>query len=262
MKPREFLNRCYERHLMKSVTHVPDHIAIIQDGNRRYAKNQGQNTSYGHRKGAQTSEDVLEWAQEIGIRNVTLYSFSTENFNRSDEELNELFSLFIEKFKSVKTDPRIHSNGICLQVVGDRSQIPENLLTTIVEAEEATKDYTQFHLNIALAYGGRNEIVCASREILEDLKNNKITIDMINTDLFAQKIRGDLHLPPVDLIIRTGNEKRTSNFLPWFANGYKSTVYFCAPYWPLFRKIDLLRGIRVYDERVKSGYLPKRLLRI
>ncbi|WFN35417.1 polyprenyl diphosphate synthase [Methanogenium sp. S4BF] len=241
---------------MKRITNVPDHIAIIQDGNRRYAKIQGKNTSFGHRKGAQTSEDLLEWAREIGVRNVTLYSFSTENFNRSDEELNELFSLFIEKFRSVKTDPRIHKNKIRLQVVGDRSLIPENLLATIVEAEEATKDYTQFHLNIALAYGGRNEIVLASREIIKDLRANRITPDMITKDLFDEKIRGDLHLPPVDLIIRTGNEKRTSNFLPWFANGYESAVYFCAPYWPLFRKIDLLRGIRVYDERVKSGYLP------
>ena len=246
---------------MKGITNVPSHIAIIQDGNRRYAKIQGKNTSYGHRKGAQTSEDLLEWAQEIGVRNVTLYSFSTENFNRSDKELNELFSLFIEKFRSVKTDPRIHSNKIRLQVVGDRSLIPENLLATIIEAEEATKDYTQFHLNIALAYGGRNEIVVATREIIRDFQTNKITLDMITKDLFDEKIRGDLHLPPVDLIIRTGDEKRTSNFLPWFASGYESAVYFCAPYWPLFRKIDLLRGIRVYDERVKSGYLPYRLLR-
>lgn len=241
---------------MKGITHVPNHIAIIQDGNRRYAKIEGKNTSYGHRKGAQTSEEVLEWVQEIGVRNVTLYSFSTENFNRPDKELDELFSLFIEKFKAVKTDRRIHSNKIRLQIVGDRSLIPENMLTTIVEAEEATKDYAQFHLNIALAYGGRNEIVRAAREILEDVNENKISADMITKDLFDEKIRGDLHLPPVDLIIRTGDEKRTSNFLPWFANGYKSAVYFCAPYWPLFRKIDLLRGIRVYDERVKSGYFP------
>ena len=241
---------------MKGITHVPGHIAIIQDGNRRYAQIQGKNTSFGHRKGAQTSEDVLEWAQEIGIRNITLYSFSTENFNRPREELDELFSLFIEKFRSVKTDRRIHANKIRLQVVGDRSMIPEDMLATIVEAEEATKDYDQFHLNIALAYGGRNEIVRASREILEDLKKNSITPNMITKDLLDKKIRGDLHLPPVDLIIRTGNEKRTSNFLPWFANGYKSAVYFCAPYWPLFRKIDLLRGIRVYDERVKNGYFP------
>ncbi|WAI01293.1 polyprenyl diphosphate synthase [Methanogenium organophilum] len=241
---------------MNEITNIPNHIAIIQDGNRRYAKIQGQNTSYGHRKGAQTSDEVLEWAQEIGIRNITLYSFSTENFNRPDTELNELFSLFIEKFKSIKTDTRVHSNEIRLQVVGDRSLIPEDMLKTIEEAEEATKDYAQFHLNIALAYGGRNEIVRAVKEILQDLRQNKITPDMITTDLLDNKIRGDLHLPPVDLIIRTGNEKRTSNFLPWFANGYKSAVYFCAPYWPLFRKIDLLRGIRVYDERVKSGYFP------
>ncbi|MFA5397702.1 MAG: polyprenyl diphosphate synthase [Methanogenium sp.] len=256
MTLRDIVNQCYERHLMKGITNVPSHIAIIQDGNRRYAKIQGKATSYGHRKGAQTSEELLEWAQEIGIRNVTLYSFSTENFNRSDEELNELFSLFIEKFRAVKTDPRIHSNKICLQVVGDRSLIPDNLLATIIEAEEVTKDYSQFHLNIALAYGGRNEIVGAAREIIRDFQTKKITLDMITKDLFDEKIRGDLHLPPVDLIIRTGNEKRTSNFLPWFASGYESAVYFCAPYWPLFRKIDLLRGIRVYDERVKSGYLP------
>lgn len=241
---------------MKGITNIPNHIAIIQDGNRRYAQIQGQNTSFGHRKGAQTSEEVLEWAQEIGIRNITLYSFSTENFNRPDTELNELFSLFIEKFKSIKTDKRVHSNEIRLQVVGDRSLIPKDMLRTIEEAEEATRDYSQFHLNVALAYGGRNEIVRAAKEILQDLSQKKITPDQITTDLLDTKIRGELHLPPVDLIIRTGNEKRTSNFLPWFANGYKSAVYFCAPYWPLFRKIDLLRGIRVYDERVKSGYFP------
>jgi len=256
MRARDVFDQWYERQLMKGITHVPNHIAIIQDGNRRYAQIQGKNTSYGHRKGAQTSEEVLEWAQEIGIRNITLYSFSTENFNRPNEELEELFTLFIEKFRALITDTRVHKNKIRLQVVGDRSLIPQDMLTTIEEAEEATRDYTEFHLNVALAYGGRNEIVRAAREILQDFHQHRITADQITTDVLDQKIRGDLHLPPVDLIIRTGDEKRTSNFLPWFANGYKSAVYFCAPYWPLFRKIDLLRGIRVYDERVKSGYFP------
>jgi len=120
------------------------------------------------------------------------------------------------------------------------------------KAEKATQGHTGFHLNIALAYGGRNEIVLAAREILSAVANNYVTPDMIDVHMVEQHLHDKKGIPPVDLIIRTGNEYRTSNFLPWLANGHESAVYFCAPYWPLFRKIDLLRAIRIYDQRVAA----------
>ena len=119
-------------------------------------------------------------------------------------------------------------------------------------AEEATKDYDGFFLNIALAYGGRNEIVLAARQILKEVAERQISPDAIDVQMVERHLHGGKLIPPVDLIIRTGNECRTSNFLPWLANGHESAVYFCAPYWPLFRKIDLLRAIRIYDQRISA----------
>jgi len=262
MKIRAVPEKIYEWHLKKTIRHVPGHIAIIMDGNRRYASSLGKKTAFGHSMGARTTEEVLDWARELGVRTITLYTFSTENFNRSEEELEDLFSLFMRKFSSVPSDDRFHRNRICLQIIGDRSQIPERLLQTIEDAERATREYDQFYLNIALAYGGRNEIIRSAKAILEDEQDGRIRADEITARLVEEKICADTHLAPVDLIIRTGNEKRTSNFLPWLANGYESAVFFCAPYWPVFRKIDLLRGIRIYNDRVRHHHLPKRRARI
>ncbi len=139
-------------------------------------------------------------------------------------------------------------------MVGDRSLLPDDLRAAIDAAEDATKGNTGFFLNIALAYGGRNEIVLAAREILSEVEKNGINPDTIDVHTVERHLHAGKGIPPVDLIIRTGNEYRTSNFLPWLANGHESAVYFCAPYWPLFRKIDLLRAIRIYDQRVP----PKR----
>ncbi len=262
MKIRAIPEKIYEWHLKRTIHHVPGHIAIIMDGNRRYASSLGKKTAFGHSMGARTTEEVLEWARELGVRTITLYTFSTENFNRPEEELEELFSLFIKKFSSVRGDDRFHRNRICLQIIGDRSRIPDHLLRTIEDAEHATRHYDQFYLNIALAYGGRNEIIRSAQGILRDEREGRIRAEEITPRLIEEKICADTHLAPVDLIIRTGNEKRTSNFLPWLANGYESAVFFCAPYWPLFRKIDLLRGIRVYNDRVRHHHLPKRRARI
>ena len=129
--------------------------------------------------------------------------------------------------------------------------LPEDLRQAVDAAEKATRDHTGFFLNIALAYGGRNEIVLAARDILASVMNGAITPGAINVELVEAHLHGGRGVPPVDLIIRTGNEYRTSNFLPWLANGHESAVYFCAPYWPLFRKIDLLRAIRVFDQRMR-----------
>jgi len=260
MNPRDWVDQFYEWHLENQCTHIPRHIALIQDGNRRYAKEKGIDVAVGHRLGAMTTEKMLDWVHELGIEHITLYSFSTENFNRSEEELSELFLLFKEKFLKVATDERVHKYGIRVQMIGDRSLIPPDILATIDEAEAATKDYSNFYMNIAIAYGGRNEIVLAIKSVLEEVEAGTLTPDAIDVEAISRHLHEGMELPPVDLIIRTGNERRTSNFLPWIANGNESAVYFCAPYWPGFRKIDLLRGIRLFDQRIKaaerSGAVP------
>lgn len=249
---RPLIEPLYERYLKMQYQHVPNHIAIIQDGNRRYAKMLGIDTPKGHRAGADKTEEMLDWAQELGIKHITLYTFSTENFLRNKEEVAQLFALFKEKFLAILNDERVEKYKIRVQMVGDRLMLPDDLRDAVNKAEKATQGNTGFHLNIALAYGGRNEIVLAAREILSAVAKNEVSPDMIDVHMVEQHLHDKKGIPPVDLIIRTGNEHRTSNFLPWLANGHESSVYFCAPYWPLFRKIDLLRAIRIYDQRVSA----------
>ncbi|MBP7120804.1 MAG: polyprenyl diphosphate synthase [Methanolinea sp.] len=249
---REIASPLYERIVRLQCRHIPTHIAIIQDGNRRFARLQNLPRSMGHRAGAARTEEMLDWARELGIRYLTLYSFSTENFQRDPEEVEDLFNLFKEKFEKVTDDPRVHKDGIRVQIVGDRTLLPDDLRFVIEKAEASTRKYTRYHLNVALAYGGRNEIVQAAARILEEVRSGKIAPGDITPEIVEEHLHAGKQIPPVDLIIRTGNESRTSNFLPWLASGHESAVYFCAPYWPLFRKIDLLRAIRVYSQRVES----------
>ena len=249
---RAFLEPLYERYLAMQCPHMPCHVAIIQDGNRRFAAQMGIDTAKGHRAGADKTEEMLDWAHELGIKHITLYTFSTENFGREPDEIQHLFAIFKEKFLAIITDERVHRYKIRVQMVGDRSLLPEDLMSAVEAAEAATQDYTGFTLNIALAYGGRNEIVLAAKEIISEVQEGKITPGEIDVGIVEKHLCGGKGIPPVDLIIRTGNEYRTSNFLPWLANGHESAVYFCAPYWPLFRKIDLLRAIRIYDQRIAA----------
>lgn len=247
------LEKMYSWYLRRQCRYIPCHIAVIQDGNRRFAKNTGICTEAGHRLGADRTEEMLDWAKELGIRYITIYSFSTENFNRSPEEVNALFSLFREKFLGFLTDKRVRDYRIHVQMVGDRSLLPPDLLSAVDAAEQATAQYDGFFLNIAIGYGGRNEILAVSREILREVRDGRLDPGVISVETVQDRINDRKNLPPVDLIIRTANEYRTSNFLPWLANGHESAVYFCAPFWPLFRKIDLLRGIRVYSQRIETA---------
>jgi tritrans,polycis-undecaprenyl-diphosphate synthase [geranylgeranyl-diphosphate specific] len=249
---RSFIDPIYERYLKMQYRQVPNHIAIIQDGNRRYAKMLGIDTPQGHRAGADKTEEMLDWAHELGIRHITLYTFSTENFFRKKDEVDDLFALFKEKFLDILHDERVKKYKIRVQMVGDRSRLPADLQEAVAKAEYATRDHEGFYLNIALAYGGRNEIVLAAREILAAVARNELNPESIDVQMVEQHLHEGKGIPPVDLIIRTGNEYRTSNFLPWLANGHESAVYFCAPCWPLFRKIDLLRAIRIYDQRAAA----------
>jgi tritrans,polycis-undecaprenyl-diphosphate synthase [geranylgeranyl-diphosphate specific] len=247
---RSLLEPLYEYFITRQCQYFPTHIAIIQDGNRRFAKKKGLATSYGHRIGADRTEEVLDWAQQLGIQYITLYIFSTENFNRTNDEVSDLFTLFKEKLASIIDDERVHKYGIRIQMIGDRDLLPEDLRDAVERAEAATAHYDNFYLNMAMAYGGRNEILQATRDILGDVKEHKIQSSEISEELLEDYLYGkSVSIPPVDLIIRTGNECRTSNFLPWLANGHESAVYFCAPYWPMFRKLDMLRAVRVYSQR-------------
>ena len=252
---RRLIDPLYERYLRMQCRHVPNHIAIIQDGNRRYAKMLGIDTASGHRAGADKTEQMLDWAHQLGIRHITLYTFSTENFSRNQDEVKYLFELFKEKFSLVVQDERVKKYRIRVQMVGDRSRLPADLRDVIDSVEAATRTYDGFCLNIALAYGGRNEIVLAAREILTEVAAKELDPASIDVQMVERHLHEGKGIPPVDLIIRTGNDYRTSNFLPWLASGHESAVYFCAPYWPLFRKIDLLRAMRIYDQRlaVKNG---------
>jgi tritrans,polycis-undecaprenyl-diphosphate synthase [geranylgeranyl-diphosphate specific] len=249
---RSLIDPLYERYLKMQCRQVPNHIAIIQDGNRRYAKMLGIDTPQGHRAGADKTEEMLDWAHELGIRHITLYTFSTENFSRKKDEVDDLFALFKEKFLDILHDERVKKYKIRVQMVGDRSRLPADLREAVAKAEYATRDHEGFFLNIALAYGGRNEIVLAAREILAAVARHELNPESIDVQMVEQHLHEGKGIPPVDLIIRTGNEYRTSNFLPWLANGHESAVYFCAPWWPLFRKIDLLRAIRIYDQRAAA----------
>jgi tritrans,polycis-undecaprenyl-diphosphate synthase [geranylgeranyl-diphosphate specific] len=249
--------RAYERLLTRETEGVPEHVAIIQDGNRRYAREQGADATEGHKEGAETTEHVLQWCQNLGIEELTLYAFSTENFERPPEEREHLYDLFCEKLREIVDNERIHENRVAIRAIGEVDRLPERVRDAVADAEARTAGYDRFRLNIALAYGGRNELLRAGRDILDDvtagdLEPAEIDVDLVDQRLYGREVRD------VDLIIRTGGDERTSNFLPWHANGNEAAVYFCAPYWPEFSKVDFLRGIRTYESRERSWQRTRR----
>lgn len=245
--------RVYEKILKAEINEVPRHIAVIQDGNRRFARERGKDPTEGHTYGAETTENLLEWANEVGIEELTLYTFSTENFNRSDEEVETLFDLMERKIDELSGEDEdiAHSNRIRVKAIGETDRFPEKIQNAIEKAEEDTKEYNRYQLNVAIGYGGRAELLKATREIMEKVKEGEIEPEEITTQTVSDHIyTADSN--DVDLIIRTGGDVRLSNFLPWQAKGNESTVYFCAPYWPEFRKIDFLRAIRTFGNRQRQ----------
>ncbi|QCJ46262.1 MULTISPECIES: polyprenyl diphosphate synthase [Haloprofundus] len=241
----------YERLLRGEVGEGPTHVAIIQDGNRRYARRNGDDAPDGHQAGAETTERVLDWCQELGIAELTLYAFSTENFARPPEEREPLFDLIEAKLYEFADADRVHDNEVCIRAIGAIERLPERVRDAVEYAERRTRGYDRFTLNIALAYGGRAELLEAARDVARDvdagdLSPEDIDVEAVESRLYRRPVRD------VDLIIRTGGDERTSNFLPWHANGNEAAVFFCAPYWPEFSKVDFLRGIRTYESREAS----------
>jgi tritrans,polycis-undecaprenyl-diphosphate synthase [geranylgeranyl-diphosphate specific] len=248
---RRRLTRAYERMLRQQLGTAPAHVAIIQDGNRRYARERGADAPDGHREGAETTEQVLEWCEELGIEELTLYAFSTENFDRPDDELAPLFDLIESKLYEFADADRVHENGVRIGAIGDVDRLPGRVRDAVDYAESRTAMYDSLRLNIALAYGGRAELLGAAREVAADVAAGDLDPTEVDADAVERRL-AEHTTRDVDLIIRTGGDERTSNFLPWHANGNEAAAYFCAPYWPEFSKADFLRGLRTYESREES----------
>ncbi len=243
----------YERLLRSSIQKgsAVEHVAIIQDGNRRYARENGLSSYQGHSFGADTSDRVFDWCVELGIKHLTLYAFSTENFKRDEAEKSYLFDLIKNKFAELARSEKIHVNRVRVRALGRVEMLPEDLQEEICRTEAATQGYARIYLNVALAYGGQRELVDAARSLAEEVTRGKIRAQDVDEHMIARHLypRDGTPVPKVDLIVRTGGDCRTSNFLPWQANGNECAAYFCAPYWPEFRKIDFLRAIRTAQTR-------------
>jgi undecaprenyl diphosphate synthase len=266
----------YEKKLQKEVLNkkVPSHVGIILDGNRRYAERKGfTNVSQGHRQGADKIDEVILWCLELNIKIVTIWGFSTDNFKRTEGEVDSLFNIIKSKLELYIDSDFINKNKIKVNIIGKKNLLPDDLKDVIRRLEEKTASYSDLYLYIALGYGGRQEICDAfgkfiaahfcdiSLAVKEDENNknissaqtlscsslsNLITIENISKYIYATGI------PDPELIIRTSGEVRLSGFLLW-QSAY-SEYYFCDAYWPEFRKIDFLRAIRSYQFRqIRQG---------
>ncbi|ELZ45949.1 UDP diphosphate synthase [Halorubrum californiense DSM 19288] len=248
---RGLAGRAYRRHLRREIDDVPDHVAVIQDGNRRYARKRGDDAPEGHRAGADTTEQVLDWCADLGVSELTLYAFSTENFERPDEELEPLFDLLEHKLREFADADRVHEQGVRVRAIGDVPRLPPRVRDAVDYAERRTAGNDRFTLNVALAYGGRTELLDAARAIARDVDAGEMAPEDVDVEAVESRLY-DRPIRDVDLIVRTGGDERTSNFLPWHANGNEAAVYFCAPYWPEFSEADFLRAIRTYESREAS----------
>ena len=222
---------------MGNESNVPRHIAIILDGNRRYAKRLGIPKFKGHEKGFGKIKELLGWCIELEVKELTLYCFSTENFKRDKKEVDYLFDLFRKKIDGFRDDKLINDKKVRISVIGRIFMFPKDMQEKMKETMEKTKDYGNFKLNLALAYGGRGEIVDAVKRLVSSGK-----------DVSEEGISENLYLPDdVDLLIRPGGEQRLSNFLLWQAS--YAELYFCDKLWPEFSKEDLISAVEWFKGR-------------
>jgi tritrans,polycis-undecaprenyl-diphosphate synthase [geranylgeranyl-diphosphate specific] len=243
---RERIRRLREKLLRRrlSQAEVPRHVAMVQDGNRRYARNRGGEAEDGHREGARTTEAVLDWAYEAGVEEVTVYAFSTENFERSEDELESLFDLIADKLDELADSEKVHDRNVDIRAVGDVERLPERVVEAVERVENATSEYDRCRLNVALAYGGRDELLRATEGIAHDVERGALPPEDVDADEIGRRLEV---VSDVDLLVRTGGERRTSNFLPWQARGGEAQVYFTDEYWPAFDRLDFYRALSAYD---------------
>ena len=231
---------------------IPTHVAIILDGNGRWAKSKGLPRTAGHVQGAKNVETICKAAYDMGINYLTVYAFSTENWNRPKEEVDAIMQLLHNYLKTcLKTAAK---NDICVKVIGDKSRLDEDLIKRIDELEEKTKDYKGLHFQVALNYGSRDEITRAVNKLSAkvaagEIKSGEITEDMISAELDTAGI------PDPDLMIRTSGEQRISNYLLWQL-AY-SELYFTSVPWPDFGKEELVKAVEAYQKRDRRYGLVK-----
>ena len=223
---------------------APHHVAIIMDGNGRWATSKSLSRSDGHKAGVETVRDIVRAAPDLGIKYLTLYAFSSENWKRPENEVSYLMGLI--KLYLRKELSELNKNGVCLKIIGNRSKLPLDIREEISRAEEVTKNNDNLTLIIALSYGGRADIVDASRAIAEKIKLGEISLEDINEDLISSHL-STAEIPDPDLMIRTSGEQRISNFLMWQLS--YSELYFTDIHWPDFSKEDLLEAIEAYKNR-------------
>ena len=223
---------------------MPKHIAIIMDGNRRWAREKGLDAKLGHKEGAKTLEKIVRYANKIGLGYITVYAFSTENWKRAEDEVGALMLLLQNYLDDYSK--RADTENIKVKVLGDISALSQKMQKSINNCMERTKDNTGVTFNIALNYGGRDEILKAVKKIAQDVKENKIEIDEITEETISNSLytAGE---PDPDLLIRTSGELRTSNFLPWQI--VYSEFVFVDKNWPDFEEKDLDEAIEIYQKR-------------
>lgn len=226
---------------------MPKHIGIIMDGNRRWAKSKGKLASFGHREGAKTLEKIVKYANKIGLEHITVYAFSTENWKRAEDEVKTLMTLF-KNYLDYYCKRAEHDN-IKMKVIGDTTKLSKEIQERIKECEEKTENNTGIIFNLAINYGGREEIIKAIKEIVEDTKSGKLEMKKINENLISEKLY-TVGQPDPDLIIRTSGEKRLSNFLPW--QSVYSEFLFIEKNWPDFQEKDLDEAIIEYQKRTRK----------
>mgnify|MGYP006081597441 CR=1 FL=1 len=227
-----------------NVKNVPKHVAIIMDGNGRWAKKRGLLRVFGHEKGANAVRETIEAASSTGVTHLTLYAFSTENWNRPKIEVDKLMKLLVSSLK--KEFKSLHENEIRLCAIGNLNSLPSKAYKELNEVIEKTKNNKKLVLTLALSYGSRNEIVKTVKEIANKVKNNIISIENIDDSIINEHLY-TRNLPDVDLLIRTSGEQRISNFLLWQL-AY-AELYFTDVLWPDFKKEDLYKAILNYQNR-------------
>ena len=225
---------------------MPCHVAVIMDGNGRWAELNKVTKLQGHNQGMWAMKEIIKRSDTLGIRYLTVYAFSTENFNRSEKEVKGLMDLFVKNFKRIVNHEKIHRNKVRVKVVGRIDLLPDDVREAIKEAEDATKDYHDRLFNLAIGYDGRLEIVDAVKKIYQKIEAGELSIDDVDEKLINDNLYTEGLADP-NLIIRTSGEERLSGFLLWQSS--YSELYFCDSLWPELRKIDYLRAIRDYQAR-------------
>ena len=227
-----------------SQNNAPLHIAIILDGNRRYAKKLGLSPWEGHKFGAEKIKDILKWCRELGVEELTLYTFSVDNFKRPEIEKKAIFELFMKNISGMKNSKELKKNDVRVRFIGRLEMFPESIQREMHEVMEQTKNNSRFKINFAMAYSGRAEITDAFKKIIQKIKNKEIN----EKDIAESLISENLYLSSApDILIRPGGEKRISDFLLW-QNSY-TELFFIDKLWPEFEKEDLIKIIEEFKSR-------------